>query len=333
MEDIVSEKYIDYPVFLGGHRKSGTTLLLSLLDNNPELVTYPSDSGFFYLYYPLYDTPDKSQAEKTDRMVDRVLGIVKQDSIEFLSENIRKKLNFNFEKFQTQFLTDIKSTKYFPKDMLCCLIQAFKKVWKSEMEPKGWVEKTTSTEIYATDVFKWFPNAKFIHVVRDPRDNWASLRSGWSERYKDFNASILQLTQSMIDRCRLGMEISKLNSMIYGEDRYLIIKYEDLVSKPDEIMKQIADFIGIDFSDDLLKPTFLGTAWKGNNFEGIKFTGVSSVNKGRWKERIEIEEAALIEFYFKDIMDFYGYPLVTDAKLQAEVAKEHYKWFNFAKIY
>ena len=48
-----------------------------------------------------------------------------------------------------------------------------------------WVEKTTSSEFYATEIIKWFPNAKFIHLIRDPRDNFASLKSGWEERYKN----------------------------------------------------------------------------------------------------------------------------------------------------
>ena len=43
---------LDFPVFLCGHRKSGTTMLLALLDSHPELLTYPADSAFFYRVYP-----------------------------------------------------------------------------------------------------------------------------------------------------------------------------------------------------------------------------------------------------------------------------------------
>jgi len=37
----------DHPVFLGGHPKSGTSLLRALLDSHPQLVVYPEESGFF----------------------------------------------------------------------------------------------------------------------------------------------------------------------------------------------------------------------------------------------------------------------------------------------
>ncbi len=40
-----AKQIIDYPVFICGYQKSGTTLLLNLLDNHPELVVMPGDSS------------------------------------------------------------------------------------------------------------------------------------------------------------------------------------------------------------------------------------------------------------------------------------------------
>ena len=42
------------PLFILGHRRSGTTLLTSLLDFHNEILMYPDDSKFFHLYYPLW---------------------------------------------------------------------------------------------------------------------------------------------------------------------------------------------------------------------------------------------------------------------------------------
>ena len=41
----------DYPVILCGYPKSGTTLLLSLLDNHPQLTVFPEECKFFQLVY------------------------------------------------------------------------------------------------------------------------------------------------------------------------------------------------------------------------------------------------------------------------------------------
>ena len=63
-------EWLDRPIFFAGHRKSGTTLLLNLFDSHPQLCVFPSDSGFFYAWYPRYDAAEKSDKERIDRLVD-----------------------------------------------------------------------------------------------------------------------------------------------------------------------------------------------------------------------------------------------------------------------
>ena len=53
---------LDNPVFLCGHRKSGTTILVCLFDSHPELLTYPCDSGFFYKVFPACLSSGKAQS-------------------------------------------------------------------------------------------------------------------------------------------------------------------------------------------------------------------------------------------------------------------------------
>ena len=39
-------------IFLTGHRKSGTTLLKSLIDGHPDINVYPTDLTLLYAYFP-----------------------------------------------------------------------------------------------------------------------------------------------------------------------------------------------------------------------------------------------------------------------------------------
>ena len=198
---------------------------------------------------------------------------------------------------------------------------------------KVWIEKTTSTEIYALDLIKLFPNAKFVHVIRDPRDNWASLKSGWEKRYSKMNDDQRRILNSMFERAKLGLEFAKNNQAILGNNRYFVVKYEELTRDPEHFMKMIATFIGIDFNTNLLIPTTFGYNWQGNNFEGLKFSKPSNANAGRWMQRIEEEEAMLIEYHFKDIMDHFGYERKFTLEQTVNMAKEHYKWSNFSTLY
>ena len=329
---MATEKFLENPIFICGHRKSGTTLMLALLDNISELVTYPSDSGFFYLYYPRYDNDTFSVDEKIGRMVSSVIGMLKSD-ISLLNAELQEQLSFPFGRFEEAFRQYVKTTDYSPRSMLETLILAFRDVWPVGNRPNGWVEKTTSSEIYTSDIINWFPSAKFIHIIRDPRDNWASLRSGWDQQYSKQNDSLNRLMQSMIDRGRTGMEFARLNDQLYGKGVYKIVRFEDLVSNVESVMADLAEFIGIDFHDNFLKPTICGVPWKGNNFEGKSFTKPSKVNVNRWRERIPSQEAALMEFHFCDLMEYFGYRTEKNAAERCNAAKDHYKWFNFAQIY
>lgn len=97
----------------------------------------------------------------------------------------------------------------------------------------------TSSEIYATEVIGWFPNAKFLHIVRDPRDNWASLRSGWEDRHnKSQEDSLSNLIQTLLARAGFGLRLARLNAMALGDDCYKVIRFEDMTrtsSKPSRI--------------------------------------------------------------------------------------------------
>ena len=212
--------------------------------------------------------------------------------------------------------------------MLTSLIQAYRGQFRGSMNATRWVEKTTSTEIYASEVKSWFPNARFVHIIRDPRDNWASLRSGWEKRYRQFNDSYTRLLQSMIDRGRLGLEFARLNQASFGSEDYLVIRYEDLTAAPVAELRKICSFLSIDYDPTLLQPTVCGKFWEGNNFEGKVFRGPSNENVGRWRERIPETEAQLIEFHFKDVMDHFGYEQAFSLMQHANAAAHHYKWFN-----
>lgn len=323
--------YLEKPVFICGHRKAGTTLLINLFDGVNDAIVYPDDSGFFYMYYPKYALGKFSDREKINRLVERVAkenlcelinrqtvdSITKANLLEKQNHFINKLIGYNTKDFTT-------------KDILEYFIENFRKAFQKEAKPKCWIEKTTSTEIYAIEIKNWFKNAKFIHVIRDPRDNLSSLLSGWEKRYNKFNPSVNHLIHSMIERGLLGFNMAITNRKIIGKSNYLVVKYEDLTSNPNGTMKELAKFVGISFSDILLQPSIFGNNWAGNNFEGKVFKGVSAKNVGKWKTRISQENAMLMEYYFSDLMDYFGYKKSFNIGKCQQQAIEHYKWYNFS---
>ncbi len=321
------ETYTENATFICGHRKSGTTLLLGLLDNHPDLVVYPADSAFFYGYYPAFESPAFTDHQKIERMA---IFVANKLEIELysLSETDRKELNFPLNAMRHDIKVYANATEKSSRDMLISLIRAYHKHFKGASNPLRWVEKTTSSEIYAAKILEWFPQAKFIHVIRDPRDNWGSLKAGWSKLYYKLNDSLELLMHQMIERCRLGMEFSQYSRKRFGSEVYKIIKFEDLTTNPEKILKEICNFLKIRFSENMLIPTVCGKLWRGNNFSGLKFEEPSTANIGRWQERITEDEARLIEYHFGSLMEYFGYKTVYPLKERIDAATMHYTAFN-----
>ena len=316
--------FLKNPIFICGHRKSGTTMLASLFDNHDDLLVYPSDSMFFYKVFPACLNLKKKDNIKL------VLENCIKDTLNYEIKNIGKKSLFDIDKISKEFLNEMSNKDNSPKSLLLSLMNAYSKSCKKKRW-KMWVEKTTSSEFYATEIVNWFPNAKFIHLVRDPRDNFASLKSGWEERYKNQEEDIKGLLQSLIDRGGMGMRVALYNQSVLGEKKYKIIKFEDLTTKTDKIIKKLTSFLNIKFSESLLKPTMNGYLWKGNNFQGITFDKVSSTNVNKWKKRINLSEAMTIEAYLSDIMKKFKYKITGTPANHAKAILEHYKWSNFRR--
>lgn len=330
----MNDNYLDYPIFICGHRKTGTTLLVNLFDGAEDAVVFPDDSTFFYLYYPRYVEENYTNEEKKKRLVEVLLGEVHAKKVAKANCSAEEKtiLEKQLEEYKEE-LNAYKGDDYSLKGVLTRFIKGYNDTFCKIENPKCWIEKTTSTEIYALELAEIFPNAKFIHIIRDPRDNWASLSSGWEKRYQNFNDDLRRLKQSLIERGKLGLEMAKYNQETLGSEKYHVLKFEDLTYEPEKHMKSLANFIGIEYTKNLLYPSTFGFRWKGNNFDGIEHSGPSAVNVNKWKERITDFDAQLIEFHFRDIMNHFNYPTTFPLSECQKAASEHYKWFNFSTAY
>lgn len=318
------------PAFLCGHRKSGTSLLLNLLDGHPELSAYPVDLALLYAYFPDFVTRE-TNAEVRRRRLRRVLF---EDATQYLARrNAADRLDISAVErhfFAGLSDDDLADTGVLTARLLCAFEAAFGIAPGSR---SATLAKETSAEIYATEIASWFPEAKFIHLLRDPRDNFAALAAGVAAHYgplgEDRNATLA----SLLHRARLGFRFAQVNADRFGSGRYRCIRFEDLVADPRPAMEEIARFLGVGFDPCLLIPTVLGVRTGGNNYDGEAMFAPSDRNAGRWRERIGEFDACVIEFHLAEEMTAHGYaPAFTQAQ-QADAAAEFYKWQNYAYFF
>ena len=311
-------------LFITGHRKSGTTMFANLFDGHKDFCVYPSDLTILYAYYPNFIGKNFSFNFKKQRL----LHVLKTDLTSVLNEkNLIKKFNLK------KMLVLIK--KKLTKKNIDRIDSILKLVLKSYLSTinvkknfKYVVVKETSVDIFANKINQWFKDIKFIQILRDPRDNYASLKSGYSKHYSKIGESEKKLLASMINRAKLDLKFATINPHTIGKKKYKIIKFENLVKNPKRIIKDICKYLDVKFDNKLLYPSIMDVATKGNSYDGEDFTAqISKLNVGNWKKRINVTEAQIIEFFMKEEMKQHSYKIFYK-NIDYNIISDFYNWTN-----
>ena len=96
------------------------------------------------------------------------------------------------------------------------------------------------------DIYEYNPGMKFIYLVRDPVDRITSNYMHMYERgYTDlrFEQSLVK-NRSYIDISRYATQIKPFIRR-FGSDRVRIILFDDLISRPQEVVEELAPFLGV----------------------------------------------------------------------------------------
>jgi len=160
------------------------------------------------------------------------------------------------------------------------------------------VEKSVEHAEFAPLLKEFFPDCRFVHIVRDPYATITAIRKAKSRKgYPDLMPIAASLYNSYYHLFRNQLSVSD----------YLVLRFEDLVLDSENVMHKVADFLDLDFRDTLLSPTSQGAPWKGNSTSREGFAGISTAPLERWKSAIHPNEIRLINAVAPQVINSYGY--------------------------
>lgn len=295
------------PLFICGHPKSGTTLVRALLDDHPQLVVFPEETSFFRTALPILGhRVVKSRTMLLSRQLvlrsfpDVPLPEALQKEAETVSDLACPEIYALMRMHQqAEEIGKQIGSRHFG-DGLASAVLAFGQVYgKLNEGTKYWVEKTPHNEQFTDQIFEWWPEARCIHVIRDPRDNYASYQTK-----RSFQLPLSRFTEEWQASTHAGID----NQRKYGQDAYMLVNYERLLQSPEEILAQITDFLGIEDDPALRIPTTGGAPWEGNSMFGDTFETISTAPIGRYRDNLEKKELRAIETMLYREMMRMGYP-------------------------
>lgn len=304
------------PIFVLGCHKSGTTLLRNLFDGHGDLFVIPTEIHFFanlgYSVKYSFRSQKARQLSVEQIKTNFINWIEKRNSEGYKLGDGFTKNRWNISVLKNYLASsNLTSTKEISDTFHSAL---YKSIYGTEIPgTKRIVEKSVENSEFVFEWLKLYPNAKFIHIIRNPYSNLVSLRKYISKkssnkRSRDKFPHLRNPINSMID----SFYDLRRNKRVV--DNYLVVRYEDLVTNTISVMKKAADFINIEYDDILIVPTLFSEQWQGNSTRGEKFEGVSNTNLENWKNEITDFEINVVNNLFEDILEEYNYEKVKPHK-------------------
>lgn len=281
------------PIFGFGYMRSGTTLLFNILKNHPVVFTRAPEPKLFASLPILRRTYGDLEDDETLKAYIAFIANVARFrwSMDKLNQPLVEDQDFNGEDVQS-ILRRVQNREYVP------MIKLVYDQMAGEHEKKFWYVK--SQVVYFDRIFHWIPEARFIEIVRDPRDVLASKKkdkeSVWEpgkyseakKPFKELEKAYDPIWDSLSWKAEVaaGMKIKEAHPAIIHS-----VRYEDLVRDPEYYTRDICEFLGIEFYERQLDvPKRNSSLWQ-NKPVGI---GTQSVEK--WKRILTPEEASICQF-------------------------------------
>jgi Sulfotransferase family len=284
--------------FIAGAAKSGTTLLVSLLDSHPELLVMPQDTAYFATVLTKYR--DRGRGAQFNYLTNESWTNV-------LFGKRAKRGNQDYADFpKTEFLQTFHQIAFDPsnakRDLLALMMEAYARIIGIPPERvKRWVEKTPANRNYAPQIFQRFPQARFLLTMRDPRALLAA-QIALEKKRQTKRFSVYYVIAHWRAAAKLAQKIRT------GVQRGLVVQYEELACDPATSMQKVCDYLEVDFDPAVvLNPTKIGQAWGGNSAAGVRFSEISTEPVTRWQRELSDDEIGWVEWHCRDLMPQFGY--------------------------
>lgn len=277
------------PFFIVGSGRCGTTLLRRELSNvasvhiPPETFALPDAIAAF----------KNSSATDWDELVEQVLA----------------KFDYHLE-FDYFELPSLRPLAYQLKQLPVkqqCLEKIITGIYHYHADFHGqtyevWGDKTPMHVWHMNAIRDVYPNVKFIHLIRDGVDvvnSYLKSRDGYSieQAAQRWNGSV-QAFENFAKR---------------HPDNCHVVRYEALVAKPDEVIKQLCEFLAINYDlskiDQRENVTKMGDVTMLKHHENV-FNSINTSSVGKGRKLLELEDREILHKLIGTELKKYGYQSV-----------------------
>lgn len=161
------------------------------------------------------------------------------------------------------------------------------------------------------ELIEWFPNCKIVHTTRDPRALAMS-------KSNDPAGTAIKVVEHprlawLIRKLAVWFTIKqyRLAAKLHGRfqvlHNYRLFRYEDLLAEPEKVLRELCDFIEVDFTEAMLEPEKGRHEHQPSSLTGRRQKAFDPEAATRWKRVISPIDNLVISFLTRGSMKKLGY--------------------------
>lgn len=288
----VGESALPAP-FVVGVPRSGTTLLRLMLDAHPALAI-PPETGFGAVL-----ADPAVVAAGPDELLHAVQALPTWPDLAFERDYLRARL--------------ARVRPWSAADG----VRAVYALYAERHRKERWGDKTPIHCQHMTTLARHLPEARFVHIVRDGRDVAASVRS-------------LPISPGSIEEIAADWRDQILDARRQAAElpHYREVRYERLVTEPEAVLRELCDYLTLDFDAAMLRAheraeerhrempervladgTHI-THEERNRWHGLTLRPPDPSRAGRWRSALSGDERARFEAVAGALLGELGYESV-----------------------
>ncbi|MBU1231082.1 MAG: sulfotransferase [Proteobacteria bacterium] len=285
------------PVIVGSPR-SGTTLLRFILDAHPDLAI-PPETGFLAL-------SQEAAAARDPRRFCRALTNFPEEATAWADFGLDAQV----------FLARLQGLQPFS---VTAGFRLFYRMYAERFGKERWGDKTPLYGRHLRRIQALFPEARFLHVIRDGRDASLSLRQCWFSPGDDMRV-LAQFWRKNILETR---EEAK------GVGHYLEVRFEELLLDTEAVVRRVCLFLDLPFDASMLRyhqrtPERLREHLGRYRADGSELVSLAQRRNqqirvtmppdpsraGLWRSTMQAEERVVFEGVAGDLLRSLGYEVL-----------------------
>ncbi len=272
LHDLPVKHSRENPVFILGHARSGTSILVKMVRKYLK-VNFGTESQFIIRYYRRLSQYGDLNDDKNLR------SLINDISRERCFKRWKKRFGFDLD--PEQVFDNVRERTYRG------VLDSFFGQFCDYHQMVRWGDKTPEYSLHLGEMMELFPDAQFIHIVRDGRDvALSNFRTQFGAK-NTFTAAT-----EWVDK------VGKIQAFVrtLPAERFIEIRYEDLMQFPEDTMNSLKNFLQID--DDGRLREFIAS----NIHRDLK-----SSNILKWKSAMSRRQIKMYERVASGYLKDYNY--------------------------